>query len=156
MLDSSSHSKPVQCYPRYSVSDRPYSSKPQENVYVLLVEDDPIVQTVITMILTDQLGYRVDVVTSGEDAVETFSSQYDVVIMDIGLPGSDGIEAAQQIRHHHSEHPTPIIAHTAHGDDTLRKRCLAVGIDHYLTKGASTQVLAESIKKVLSRSVECC
>lgn len=112
---------------------------------ILLVEDDPIIQIAMLGILQEYSGYDVQVAHSGEEAVALFPQGFDLVLMDVGLPGVDGIEATKRICELYPENKTPIIAHTAHGDDEVRRQCFAAGMSAFISKGDSLEVFEKVV-----------
>ena len=102
---------------------------------VLVVEDNMINQEVARHML-ESLGCRVDMVDDGCVAIERVGSRpYDLVFMDVQMPMMDGIEATKEIRRRESDAThVPIVAMTAHAMATDRERCLAVGMDDYISK----------------------
>jgi CheY-like chemotaxis protein len=103
---------------------------------ILLVEDNAVNRTIATRLL-EKRGHVVIAVENGALAVEaTANDHFDVVLMDISMPVMDGLTATAHIRDR--EHTTgvhlPIVAVTAHALDQDRQRCLAAGMDDYLTK----------------------
>lgn len=103
---------------------------------VLVVEDNPIAQTVAKTILT-QLRCDTDIADTGKKAVELWKKgQYDIIFMDIGLPDMDGYEVTHQIRLYELTQKThsPIIALTAHAGDENKQRCIEAGMNAVLTK----------------------
>ena len=102
---------------------------------VLLVEDNPANQKLATYILKDR-GHVVEIAGDGEEAVFlTAQHRYDVILMDVQMPGMNGLEATAAIRQREgSESRVPIIAMTAHALKDNRDRCLAAGMDGYLSK----------------------
>lgn len=99
---------------------------------ILLVEDNPVNQKVQKQLLEGE-GYWVDVVDSGEAALEMFSDDYDLVILDIGLPGISGIEVLKSLRARENGKDIPIIALTAHGK-LIMDECLSMGFNEVVTK----------------------
>ncbi len=113
---------------------------------ILLVDDNLINQKVGKKILK-RLGYNPDIVSSGEEAIESCLSQcYDVVLMDIEMPDMDGITAARLIREKVVDVDMPyIIALTANAMASEREDYLASGMDDYLSKPIDVSALTESL-----------
>jgi PAS domain S-box-containing protein len=118
----------------------------RKDVRVLVVEDNLTNQTLIREQL-NVLGYTVDIVSDAASALGAINqSHYDVVLMDCELPGMSGYEATAEIRRHEGNRtPLRIIALTAHVTEDQKKRCLDAGMDGYLRKPASLQILAETL-----------
>jgi len=119
--------------------------------HILLVEDNPVNREVATSML-NAMRCRVDVVNNGQQAVEIVRhQQFDLVLMDCEMPVLDGYAATKAIREWEADVPDhehlPIVALTAHVLPEDRKRCLAVGMDDYLSKPFS---MAE-LRGVLAR-----
>ncbi|MEO7114880.1 MAG: ATP-binding protein [Caldimonas sp.] len=122
------------------------------SAHVLLAEDDAVNLLVVSEMLKS-LGCIVDVVEDGEAACAAVAGQrYDLVFMDCHMPGIDGFEATRCIRA--SERGTsahvPIVALTADALDGDRERCLACGMDDYMTKPVSTAQLAAAVLRWVS------
>ena len=105
----------------------------QSPLRILLAEDDAVNRVVLIGML-QHLGYQADAVTNGIEALQALDRQaYDVVLMDVQMPGVDGLEATRRIRSSGRNQPY-IIALTAHALAGDRERCLAAGMNAYLTK----------------------
>lgn len=135
------------------VSD-PHSQPTQlssRSLAVLCAEDNPYGRVIINTILTE-LGHRADFAGTGEEAVEAVGRGYDVVLMDVKLPGADGLEAARRIRAlAGAGGQTPIIGisgRTEAGDEAAAR---SAGMNSYLRKPISPSALAEAIAAVLRR-----
>ncbi len=102
---------------------------------ILLVEDNPANQKLATYILQDR-GHLVEIAGDGQEAVYlTEQNRYDVILMDVQMPGMNGLEATAAIRcRDDGGKRVPIIAMTAHAMRGDREHCLAVGMDGYLSK----------------------
>ena len=117
---------------------------------ILLAEDDPINQLVATAVL-QRLGYHADLVTNGQEAAEMWKNNgHDLILMDVQMPGTDGMEATRMIRETDGRQPV-IIALTAnalHGD---REDCLQAGMDDYICKPFELQELLALLQKWSAR-----
>ncbi len=126
---------------------------------ILLVDDNPVNLKVAQMLLRKQ-NVRVDSVTNGESAVEAIKKKpYQMVLMDIELPGINGLEATKNIRQweknrslssSHSDHPRPIpiIALTAHDEKETRQACLAAGMDDVMEKPIRSEKIEIALKHI--------
>ena len=101
---------------------------------ILLAEDDPVNQHV-TLALLAHLGYRADFAFNGQEVLHALASQsYDVVLMDIQMPEIDGLETTRRIRQLPASRQPRVLALTAHAMSGDRERCLAAGMDGFLSK----------------------
>ncbi len=103
---------------------------------ILLAEDNPVNQR-LAMRLLERRGHRVDLASSGREAIACLETQrFDLILMDLQMPDMDGIEATAMIREREKEHGgrTPIVALTAHSMKGDRERCLEAGMDNYINK----------------------
>jgi PAS domain S-box-containing protein len=121
-------------------------------IRALLVEDNPVNQKVIALML-QRLGYRVDVAASGREAVESFRrSPYRLIIMDCQMPEMDGMEAARIIRQSEGGGSAVIIALTANAMVGERDKCIAAGMDDYLSKPVNPAQLGKKLEEWLARA----
>jgi signal transduction histidine kinase/CheY-like chemotaxis protein len=121
----------------------------QRGALVLVVEDSPVNRVVAVGVL-ERCGYHVHVVNDGREALQALSSQrYDAVLMDCQMPDVDGYQATEELRRRErgSSYHTPVIAMTAHAMVGDRERCLAAGMDDYLSKPVRSQILAEVLER---------
>jgi len=117
---------------------------------ILLVEDNPINQQVAQLQL-DRFGYCADIANNGIEAIEALRrSSYDLVLMDVAMPEMDGISATRAICEEWPNRATrpKIFAITAHAMEDDRHRCLAAGMDGYLTKPICRDEFAKLILSV--------
>ena len=109
---------------------------------ILVVEDGEINQLVAVGIL-EHLGYAADVADDGRAAIAAMGrTRYNAVLMDVQMPGMDGLEATTEIRRLEGNvHHTPIIAMTASATQEDRDNCLAAGMDDYISKPVNPNTL---------------
>jgi two-component system sensor histidine kinase/response regulator len=118
---------------------------------VLIAEDNTVNQTLARRLL-EKHGYLVSVAGDGREALAALESQsFDMVLMDVQMPGMDGFEATAVIRQqeHLSGKHLPIIAMTAHALKGDQERCLAAGMDGYVSKPIRSKELYRIIESVL-------
>ncbi|MFF9028170.1 response regulator transcription factor [Streptomyces iakyrus] len=116
---------------------------------ILVVDDDPTVAEVVAGYL-DRAGYAVDRADDGPSALTRAAARRpDLVVLDLMLPGMDGLEVCRRIRGHG---PVPVIMLTARGDEDDRILGLEVGADDYVTKPFSPRELVLRVESVLRRS----
>ena len=130
---------------------RPAARSVRQDVRILLAEDNEVNQLVAVRLLS-KLGYpNVVAVFTGREAVEACRSErFDLVLMDCQMPVMDGLEAARVLRE--SGMDAPIIAFTASATSGDRDRCLAAGMDDYLTKPVELAVLADKLRRWLGEA----
>ena len=123
---------------------------PSLDLRVLVVEDNPVNQLVATGLL-EALGVEVDVADDGEAAIAALAGPdhgYALVLMDCRMPGIDGIDATRAIRGGEPRGTrVPIIAMTASALEGERERCLAAGMDDFLTKPVDPTQLEEVVQR---------
>jgi signal transduction histidine kinase/DNA-binding response OmpR family regulator len=128
----------------------PEQSAEERKGKILVAEDNAVNRKVILKTL-ERRGFQVHMVGSGQEAIEALGQEaFDLVIMDVQMPGVDGIEAARRIRADQRWRLLPIIAVTAHAMEGDRERCLAAGMNGYLTKPVETEHLLATIRHWLN------
>jgi DNA-binding response OmpR family regulator len=116
---------------------------------ILVVDDDPTVSDVVARYL-DRAGYVVEVVADGRVALDkAIADPPDLVVLDLMLPGLDGLQVFTQLRAHA---PVPVIMLTALGDEADRLVGLELGADDYVTKPFSPRELVLRVQSVLRRT----
>ena len=112
------------------------------------------IQKVLLAIL-NKLGYAADVATNGFDALDRLRHhQYQLVLMDVQMPGMDGLEATRRLRQPDSDalNPTvPVIALTAHAVEGYREICQQAGMDDYVTKPVTIKQIRGILDKWLPK-----
>jgi CheY-like chemotaxis protein len=144
---------PSQPPPTPSRTVSPADQAKPDRGWLLLAEDNAVNQRVATCVL-QKLGFRVDVVSDGAEAVEAVShNSYDAVLMDLQMPVMDGYEAVRRIRAAETpqEH-LPIIALTAHAMAGDRERALQDGLDDYICKPVRPADLATVLDRWVGRT----
>ena len=115
---------------------------------ILVVDDEPKIRRIITSYL-QEAGFDIAEASDGETALELIAGNPDLVILDVGLPGIDGIEVLRQLR---TRSDTPVMLVTARAEETDRLIGLSVGADDYVTKPFSPRELVLRVKAILRRS----
>ncbi|MCV4234790.1 PAS domain S-box protein [Virgibacillus sp. LDC1] len=118
---------------------------------ILIAEDNEVNQLVLKKMI-EKLGYNSTTVQNGLEAVEAFErNSYDIVFMDISMPFMDGTEAARLIKESASSEKQPyIVAVTAHAIKGDREKYLGMGMDEYVSKPVSMNVISAIIDKFLA------
>ncbi|MFZ2309510.1 MAG: response regulator [Rhodoferax sp.] len=120
---------------------------------VLLVEDHAINQK-LAITLLERWGHHVEVAGNGQIALDMLArQQFDVILMDMQMPVMDGLEATRRIRASETVRRTPIIAMTANAMEADRERCLAAGMDDYISKPIKAQELQQMLQHFSSPMV---
>ena len=120
----------------------------------MLVAEDNDINRVLAIRFLARLGYRADVVSSGTEVLEALNTHsYEIVLMDCLMPGLDGCETTRRIRLLESQRGghVPVIAMTANAMREDRERCLAAGMDYYLTKPMRREDLASAMQRAAAR-----
>lgn len=124
---------------------------------ILLVEDDERNRLLFTMFLKD-IPHTLETAGSGERALmQHFANPYDLILMDIEMPGMDGYQATEAIRAQEAQEgweTTPIIAITAHASTETENRCLTSGCSGYLPKPLTKNGLRQTVSDYLGVSLD--
>jgi CheY-like chemotaxis protein/HPt (histidine-containing phosphotransfer) domain-containing protein len=116
---------------------------------VLVVDDIPVNQKLLLLHLK-RLGYEADVASNGQEALDMLAEKaYELILMDCDMPVMSGFEAASRIRSNeaYSHRRIPIIALTSYDREGDKEKCIASGMDDYITKGASQKELKDTIER---------
>jgi signal transduction histidine kinase/CheY-like chemotaxis protein/ligand-binding sensor domain-containing protein len=116
----------------------------------ILVAEDNVINQKVTLLMLERLGYAADVAADGEETLAALRRQrYDVIFMDVQMPGMDGLEATRHIRDEWPVEERPrIIAVTASALQEDREACLSAGMDDFLSK----PVLLEDLRLALCQA----
>jgi len=130
----------------------PVSAAPRRRLRVLVAEDNAVNRRFVSRVL-EKRGHLVAATVNGREAIDRLGrEQFDVVLMDVQMPELDGLSATVLIRQREraagqNQH-IPIIAMTAHAMSGDRERCLASGMDDYISKPLHPQDLANAVERV--------
>ena len=123
---------------------------PARPLSILCAEDNPFGCVILNTILAE-LGHRADFVASGEDAVAAAARGYDVLLMDVTLPGIDGLEATRRIRVlPGAAGRIPIVGISGRSEFGDEDAARAAGMNSYLRKPMSPSTLSEALAAVLA------
>jgi len=117
---------------------------------VLVVDDDSVAQTIASHVLRRH-AFEVECVCNGPAAIDKASrSNFDLILMDLQMPGMDGFQTAQYIRGIPAYANTPIIAVTANCSSDYRERCMKTGMQGFLAKPVQSRELVQAVEKHLA------
>jgi len=132
-------------------------NKSGKGIKVLIVEDNPINQLLVIKVLQKR-GYETTIAQNGKIAIEKYKNEnFDIVLMDLQMPEMDGYEAAKYIRRMDPEKANiPIVAMTAHTIQGELEKCLAIGMNDYVSKPFSPDELNAKIQLLVgNKQVKC-
>jgi two-component system, sensor histidine kinase len=130
---------------------QPRAEIPARRLGILCAEDNPYGRVILNTILTE-LGHRADFASSGEEAVAAVPRGYDALLMDITLPGIDGLEATRRIRAlAGAGRETPIIGISGRSETGDEAAARAAGMNAYLRKPLSPKALSDALAAVLPK-----
>jgi CheY-like chemotaxis protein len=139
---------------RRVMEDQPNASDQASHRWArVLVVEDNIANSKVAVRMVEKLGYRADIAANGMEAVRILGEvRYDAVLMDCHMPEMDGFEATRAIRQNEADgRHTPVIAMTASALSGDRERCLAAGMDDYISKPIKLHVVAAMLERWLAR-----
>jgi CheY-like chemotaxis protein len=145
---------PREIITRHSLAEsrsRVHSSRP---LRILVAEDNRVNQTLARRLLEKQ-GHAVTIVSNGREAVNAFEEGvFDLILMDVQMPELDGMAATELIRKlEGGRSRMPIIALTAHAMASDRERCLAAGMDGFVSKPIQVGELVQAIAQLCENAV---
>jgi PAS domain S-box-containing protein len=140
ILTQATAAKPAEAEPVLAPSPRLGAKHSPRPLSILLAEDN-IMSKKITLQILKKIGYAADVASNGLEVLAALERHpYDVILMDVQMPKMDGIEAARKIRERWPKGPK-IVAITAHALQGDRERCLAAGMDDFISKPVKLEKL---------------
>jgi two-component system sensor histidine kinase/response regulator len=125
------------------------AAAPDQHLRILLVDDNPV-NLMVASLLLGKLGHQVRSASSGQEAIDAAGlGAFDLVLMDLEMPGMNGLQATAGIRKAEavSGKRVPIVAMTAHALDSDRQRCLQAGMDDFISKPVRPELLRKLIGK---------
>ena len=121
----------------------------QYDANILVVDDEERIRRLLRMYL-ERENYKIEEAENGEDALElAANNDYDLILLDLMLPGMDGIEVCEKLREHKA---TPVIMLTAKGEEANRVQGFEVGTDDYIVKPFSPREVVLRVKALLRRA----
>jgi CheY-like chemotaxis protein len=118
-----------------------------------LVAEDSAINQRIALLMLENLGFTVDVVGDGAEALEALAQRdYDVVLMDCQMPVLDGYATTRALRAREHDRHTAVVALTAHAMRGDRERCMEAGMDDFVTKPVTQDALEQALRRVLRRA----
>jgi CheY-like chemotaxis protein len=128
------------------------SLPPAGSLRLLLAEDEPHIRRVLVTLL-EGWGFNLHPVADGTAALAAVrgNDHYDLILLDIVMPGATGLEILTEVRSLPGRKNTPVIILTAKGQDADRERAFALGADDFLTKPFSPKKLLNRVDELLAR-----
>ena len=118
--------------------------------HILLADDEPHIRRILQTVL-ESAGFEVDLRQDGTDALEAIAGDepYDLILLDIMMPGATGLEILGKIRGMDKRRATPVMILTAKGQDEDREAAFSLGADDFLTKPFSPKKLLARIHQLI-------
>jgi len=129
---------------------QPAAQRSTSSGRILIADDEPHIRRILQTLL-EMAGFEVDLRQDGTDALEAVrsSEHYDLILLDIIMPGATGLEVLGAIRGMDERKSTPVVILTAKGQDTDRKAAFSLGADDFLTKPFSPKKLLARIHQII-------
>ena len=117
---------------------------------ILIADDEPHIRRILQTLL-ETAGFDVDLRQDGTDALEAVqeADHYDLILLDIMMPGATGLEVLKKIRAMEARKSTPVVILTAKGQDADRQEAFSLGADDFLTKPFSPKKLLARIHEII-------
>lgn len=120
-----------------------------DQIKVLVVDDEDRIRRLLKMYL-ERENFRIDEASDGDEAIQmALNNDYEVILLDLMMPGKDGIEVCRELREYKS---TPVVMLTAKGEEANRVQGFEVGADDYIVKPFSPREVVLRVKAVLRRA----
>jgi CheY-like chemotaxis protein len=131
----------------------PKTAAASGRAHVLLAEDNEI-NTLLACAILEQVGFSVECVANGADAVQAATSAaFDLILMDVQMPQMDGLEATRLIRALEGQAArTPIIAMTANASQNDKDACLAAGMNDFVSKPFDPEAFVAVLARIAAQS----
>ncbi len=119
---------------------------------ILLVEDNPVNRRLAEFLLRSQ-GYQVRAATNAQEAFDNIKNERpDLILMDVQLPGMDGLEATKKLKEEQTTRDIPVVAVTSYAMKGDREKALAAGCSGYITKPIDKETFVQEVATVLGGS----
>ncbi len=118
---------------------------------ILIADDEPHIRRILQTLL-EMAGFDVDLRQDGTDALEAVqgTDHYDLILLDIMMPGATGLEVLEKIRAMEARKSTPVVILTAKGQDADRQAAFSLGANDFLTKPFSPKKLLARIHQIIA------
>jgi DNA-binding response OmpR family regulator len=129
---------------------QPAAQRSTSSGRILIADDEPHIRRILQMLL-EMAGFEVDLRHNGTAALEAVqgSDHYDLILLDIMMPGATGLEVLEKIREMDERKSTPVVILTAKGQDADRQTAFSLGADDFLTKPFSPKKLLARIHQII-------
>jgi len=138
------------------MESRSIQALPNKSLHILLAEDNKVNQKLAFRML-EKMGHKIEIANNGRETIEKFkNNHFDLILMDVQMPEMDGFEATRKIREmeQSTQDHIPIIALTAYAMKGDREKCLAMGMDAYLSKPIKPNELKNAINNFVTISFQ--